>query len=61
MRSLGQNPCMVGWNLNPLILYSRISRRASRTPILPFHGSMLANWINTSLCSATCSATSSLE
>ena len=39
-RSLGQNACMLGWNLNPRTPRA-ISSRASRTPSLPLCGSTL--------------------
>ena len=60
MRSFGKKPCTVGWNLKPRIPCSAMSRRASRTPISPLWGSMLANGIMTSGFSAAACATSSL-
>ncbi len=46
--------------MKPLTPKSLISRRASRAPIFPRAGSMLANGMATSACSAASSATSSL-
>ena len=50
----------MGWNLKPLTPCSSISRRASRAPILPLCGSMLAKAIIMSLFFCAASAISSL-
>ena len=59
MRSLGKKPCVVGWNLKPLITPAFKRSRASRTPIMPLCGSIEAKAIIMSELAAAASATSS--
>src|SRR6266516_6041462 len=54
-----EKPWTVGWNLKPRITPASIKPRASRTPIRPLCGSMLATAIMMSLFSRAASATSS--